>query len=484
MIKKPAIIITILLISIAVYGQAGSGKSRGAAIIEAFKYEPIELNIPEIGMDIDRIVMDNGLVVYLYEDHSLPLFNLYTIIRCGDIFDPSEKQGLSRLVGQVMRTGGTETISGDSLNILLEFIAGSLETGIGMENGTANLSILSGDTEFGLKLYSDLLRHPAFPQDKIDLAKEDIKTEIKRRNDNPHGISSRYFDNIIYGDHPYGHIQEWPIVRDITRDDLVSYHRKYFVPENIIIGIAGDFNKKDVLEKLKKNLGDWKKSGQVLPDYPPVLYTSHPGVFQIKKEINQAYILLGHLGIKRNNPDRYAIDLLNYILGAGSFTSRLTSTVRSDEGLAYSVGSRYNTGNRDFGTFEAYCQTKSATAHKAIGLMLNEIRKIRDEGVTDVELDEAREATINRFIFNFDNSGEIINNMISLEFNGYPPDYYQRYLDYYRQVTMDDIKRVAIEYLKPDSLTLVVVGNPDDYDRSLDDFGQVTNIELIEPVIE
>ena len=175
---------------------------------------------------------------------------------------------------------------------------------------------------------------------------------------------------------------------------------------------------------------------------------------------------------------------MNYILGGGSFTSRLTSKVRSDEGLAYSVGSRFMIDSRDFGSFFAYTQTKSSTANKAIGLMLDEIRKIRDNGVTTAELEEARSSTINRFIFNFDNAGEIVRNLMSLEYDGYPLDYYNNYLDYYRKVTQDDIKRVANEYLKPENLTIILVGNPDLYEKPMDEFGPVTNIELLEPVIE
>jgi len=471
----------ILTMAVVSFGQADTKTSPGAEIIDQMKFAPIELNIPEVGDQVKRIVMDNGLTVYLYEDHTLPLFNLYSLIRCGDIFDPDNKQSLSQMVGTVMRTGGTESVSGDSLNILLEYIGGSLETSIGSESGHANLSVMAGDVDLGLKLYSDLLRHPAFPEDKIELAKEDIRNSIKRRNDNPHNITGRYIDNIVYGDHPYGRILEWPVVNSISRKDLIDYHKKFFVPNNIIIGIAGDFKSDELLKKLDKYLGDWKKSENSLPDYPKVQKSYHPGVYEIRKDINQAYIVLGHIGIKRDNPDRYAIDLLNYILGAGSFTSRLTSTVRSDEGLAYSVGSRFDTDSRDYGIFYAYCQTKSQTAHKAIDLMINEIKKIRVDGVTSDELSEARDATINRFIFRFDNSGEIINNMISLEYNGYPLDYLNHYIDNYREVTLDDIKRVAQKYLIPDDLTIVVVGNPEDFESPLDDFGAVTDIELKEP---
>lgn len=482
--KTISTLLLILAFSGVAAGQAEPVQSEGSKIIEAFDFGEIELSIPEVGVDVERIVMDNGIILYLYEDHTLPLFSLYTAIRCGGIFDPIEKNGLSGIVGKVMRTGGTESVSGDSLNMLLEYVGGSLETSIGSEKGSASLSLLSKDIDLGLKLYADLLRHPAFPQDKIDLAREELRNSIRRRNDRPRDVVARYFSNTIYGDHPYGRMLEWETVRSITREDLMDYHRRFFVPNNIMIGIAGDFDRDDIIKKLEQYLGDWKKSDAAFPEYPGLPLEYHPGVYQIKKDINQAYIRIGHLGIRRDNPARYAINLLDYILGAGSFTSRLTSTVRSDEGLAYSVGSSFDTGRRDYSAFYAYCQTKSSTAYKAISLIAEEIKKIRSGGVTETELEEARETTINRFIFTFDSPGKIVQNLMSLEYNGYPLDYYKHYLDYYRSLTAEDIKEAANKYLKPDSLSFIVVGNPDTYENSLDEFGPITNIDLSEPVLD
>lgn len=483
--KKMICILTVaFLFAGSVFCQTDELGSEGSRILENFKFDKIDLNIPEVGVDVDRIEMDNGLILFLYEDHKVPLIDLRSIIRCGDIFDPAEQDGISGLVGSVMRNGGTKSIDGDSLNMLLEFIGGSLETGIGSESGSASLNVLSKDMELGIELFADLIRNPAFPDDKLDLAKEDIKNSIKRRNDRPGSITSRYYSNILYGEHPYGRILEWESIKNISREDLETYHKKYFVPNNIMIAVAGDFDKNEILSLFKKHLGDWSKSDEPLSLYPKVEVVHHPGVYQIYKNINQANIRLGHLGVKRDNPDRYAINLMNYILGAGSFTSRLTTTVRSDEGLAYSVGSSFGTGGRDYGTFYAYCQTKSSTAHKAIKLMVGEIEKIRQEGVTEIELSEARDATINRFIFRFDNPAEIVNNLMYLEYNGYPLDYYKHYVDYYQNITIQDVNRVAKEYLKPDKLSFIVVGDPETYESPLDEFGKVTNIELSNPALD
>jgi zinc protease len=477
--------ITLLILAVATaQAQTPPAKSTASKTIESLSKGKIELTIPHLGAGVERLTLDNGLILYFYEDHKLPLFNVTAMVRCGSIYDPLEKNGLSSLIGTVMRSGGTKSISGDSLNILLEYIGGSLETSIGTESGSASLSVLSKDQDLGLKMLADLLRNPAFPQGKLDLAKTDIKNQIKRRNDNPSRLVSTYFSNTLFGDHPNGRILDWSSVKGLTIQDLVDYHQHFFVPNSIILGISGDFNKKDLLSKIMQYFGDWKKSSQPLPSQPEVAFTYHPGVYQVKKDINQAYLMIGELGIKRDNPDRYAVGLLNYVLGGGSFTSRLTSRVRSDEGLAYHVGSRFETDSRDYGVFAADCQTKSATAYKATKIITEEIQKIRKEGVTEQELEEARNSIINRLVFNFDTSWKIVSNLMSLEFDGYSPDYYDKYLENYRRVTLADVKQVAQKYLKPDQLTYIVVGKPETFEKSLSEFGKITNIDPPKPVIE
>lgn len=483
--KKLLIFTIALLVLFNVISLAQSAtKSIGSKTIDALTQSKIELTIPKVGTDVQRVVLDNGLTVYLYEDHRLPLFSGQAMIRCGGIYDPKEKNGLSSLVGTVMRSGGTKSISGDSLNNMLELMGGTLETMIGLEQGSASLNVLAKDQETGLKLLADVLRNPAFPQDKLDLAKTDMKNQIRRRNDDPNRLVAQYFANTIYGDHPLGRMLEWSSVKGITVQDLNDYHDKHIVPNNIILGFSGDFKKDDLLAKIKMYFGDWTKSTQALPKVTPVAMAYHPGVYQVKKDINQAYLQIGELGIKRDNPDRFAVDLLNYILGGGSFTSRLTSHVRSDEGLAYHVSSSFEVNSHDYGTFSVNCQTKSGTAYKATRLITEEIARIRKDGVTQQELTDAQNSITNRLVFNFDTAPKIIRSLMSLEFDGWPPDYFDKYLDAYRKVTVADVKSAAQKYLKPDQMTYLVVGKPETFEKPLNDFGKVTNIEVAKPALE
>lgn len=464
--------------------QTGGPQSVGGKKIATFAYAPIDWQVPRVGKDVERYVTKNGMVVYLKEDHTLPEFRINALIRCGDIYDAPEQEGLSGLVGTVMRSGGTQSLPPDSLNALLEYIAASIETGIGMESGSASLYCLAKDTETGVKLFADVLRRPAFREEKIDLAKEQIRKSIKSRNDNPGSIVAREFDHTLYGDHPYGRVLEWATVKAITKDDLAAYHKRYFVPGGIMLGITGDFASAKIKKMIDKYFGDWTSGGEEVGAAPVVTKEFKPGVFFIEKDVNQSNIRFGHLGITDDNPDRYAISVMNFILGGGSFNSRMTSRVRSDEGLAYSVGSRFETDSRDLGAFYAYTQTKSSTTLKAMRLMKAEVERIRQAAVSDDELALAKDSYINRYVFGFTSAGQVVSRLMGLEYDDRPRDELEKYLDNIRAVTAADVQRVAEQYLQPDKISYVVVGKRADLDGDISEFGDVVDLPLVEPVID
>lgn len=483
--KNSALFITMIIMAFATADLcAQEMTSPGSKEIAKMSHPELNWNVPQVGKEVTRKVLDNGLILYLMEDHELPLISAQALIRTGSIYDTKENMAVAGITGTVMRTGGTKTYSPDSLNALLEFIAGSVESGIGTESGSASLSIMAKDLELGLEILYEVLRYPAFDSAKIDLEKSQIRESIRRRNDRPGSIISREFDHLIYDDHPYGRILEWEDVEDIGRDDLIDYHRKYYCPNNIMMAFAGDFDTDELIGKIDDLLGEWPKSELQLPPMPEVELRFKPGVFVIDKDITQTNIRVGQLGIKRDNPDRYAITLMNFILGGGSFTSRLTTRVRSDEGLAYSVGSRFSTGSRDYGLFYAYTQTKTATTHRALEIFFEELNRIKKEIPSQAEFETARDSYINNFVFQFDSPGEIVNRLMSLEYDHYPPDYYQDYLQNVRAVTRDDIRNVAEKYIKPDSMTIIVLADTSAIVGSLSDFGKVTNLQLEEPDVD
>jgi len=482
----------VLLLAASAWGQhgrsnaptTGGPESVGGKLIAAFEYEPIDWQVPQVGRDVERWEMSNGMVVYFKEDHTLPEFRIRARIRCGNMYDPPEHNGISGLVGTVMRSGGTKRLTPDSLNSALEYIAASIETSIGDESGSASLYCLSKDIELGLELFADVLQNPRFDPDKLDVAKEQIRKSIKSRNDQPSRIVAREFDRRLYGDHPWGRVLEWETVKPVGQADLIAYHDRCFVPNGIMLGITGDFDTGKIKGWLDKHFSGWPRGSEASPDAPPVDMAYYPGVYFIEKDVNQTSIRFGHLGIKQDNPDRYAISVMNFILGGGSFNSRMTSRVRSDEGLAYSVGSRYETGDTDYGRFFAYCQTKSSTTLKAMDLMRAEIDRIRSGEVTDDELALAKDSYINRYVFQFTSAGQIVGQLMALEYDDRPRDLLEVYLGHVRAVTKDDVFRVAQDYLHPDKLTYVVVGKKEELDGDLATLGPVTDIELRDPVVD
>lgn len=479
------VILSIWIMAIVISSVAAQNtQSPGSKLVGAIQTKDLKWQIPRVGVEVQRIVLENGMIVFLLPNHELPLVDANLLIRTGDIYEPADNMAIPGLTGTLMRTGGTKTMTADSLDALLEFMAASIDVGIGTESGSASISVLAKDTKIGFRILADILMNPAFSEKKLQLEKDQIREDIRRRNDSPGQIINREFDHLLYGEHPNGRIVEWKNVKDIKRSDLIAFHKKYFCPNNVMIAVSGDFEPDSMIQIIKQSFAGWQKQEINFAPVPEVKFEYKPGVYIINKDITQANIRIGQLGIKRDNPDRYALTLMNYILGGGSFTSRLTTKVRSNEGLAYSVGSALDIMTRDYGTFEAHCQTKSGSAHKATSIILDEIKKITEEPVDTQEFAMARDAYINQYVFNFTSPGQIVNRLMSLEYEHMPPDFYEKYLDNIRAVTLNDIQRVAQKYLKPDSLTIIVVGNPSTFDAPFADFGKITNIPLEAPVIK
>jgi len=451
-------------------------QSEGAKIISRFKYMPIEFTPPKPR----RVVLDNGMILYLLEDHDLPIFRITAQVRTGAVYDPREKCGLANLVGSVMRRGGTKTRPPEQINEELEFIAASVETSIGRESGSASLSTMKKDIDKGLEIFADVLMNPSFPEDMIKKEKDEILESIRRENDRPEQIVFREFMKLLYDEnHPYSRktVGYKDTVVNITRDDIVAFHKKYFHPNNFIMGVSGDFDTEEILKKMDDVFGKWEKTEIDFPEIVPVKKQFRKSVNYIYKDINQAHVVAGHIGINRLNKDYFPIKILDFILGSGDFIARIPSKVRSDEGLAYSAYSTFYTP-RDLGFFFVSCQTKSKSTVKAIKLSLNEVKKIREELVDDEELELAKDTYINQFIFNFTSSSTIVSQMVDIEYEGLPLNYLETYVDNIKAVTKEDLLRVSKEYLHPDKMILLVIGNMEQFDKPLTEFGEVNTIKL------
>lgn len=455
---------------------AGKPESEGARIVSGFKFKPLNFVPPKV----ERVVLENGMVGYLLEDHDLPLFNITARVRTGAVYEPPEKAGLASMTGYVMRSGGTMSMPADKMNEELEFMAASVETSIDRESGSVNLSALKKDIDKGLKIFADVIMNPAFPEEKIRMRKDEVIESIRRENDNPSQIAHREFRRVLYDSkHPYSRKIEGTLetIEKITREDMISFHKNYFRPNNSIFGISGDFNKDEIIRKLNAVFSGWKKEEVCFPEVPKVESRFEKSVYYVYKDINQANVIMGHLGIQRRSPDYFPVMLMNFILGGGSFTARIPGRIRSDEGLAYSAYSAFQTA-RDLGIFFVACQTKSESTNRAISIALEELEKICKTPVDKEELAQAKETFVNQFIFRFTTSASIVAQKVDIEYEGLPLNYLETYLENVQVVTQNDIQRVARKYLHPDKIRILVVGDREKFDKPLDSFGKVNVIEL------
>ena len=448
---------------------------------EELTFEPIEFNPPVP----EKRMLSNGMTLYLIEDHELPLFNINGLIKTGDIYDPADKVGLSSIFATVMRTGGTVSREPDALNEELESMAASVEVGMSREYGTVNLSTLAEDIEKGLEIFADVLRNPAFREDKLELRKQQSVERIRRRNDNPIQLAWRNFSAKLYGtDHPFGWYTEIEGIESITADDLKAFHAKYYHPDNMMLAITGDFDTETLIAQLEKVFEDWETADITFPDVPSVDPTPKPSVNYIFKDLPQSVMLIGHFGIKRTPdfPDYFALRVMNDILGEGGFTSRLMREVREKAGLAYMVGSIMpTTYYTNPGEWFAYSQTRTDKTAEAISLIIDVVKGLRDTPVPDAELQRTKDSLINSFVFGFESSSQIAFQQMMLAYRGFAPDFLETFTDNIAKVTAEDVQAVAQKYLHPDALTIVTVGNKANFDRSLDEFGEVNEIKIEQP---
>ena len=448
---------------------------------EELTFEPIQFKPPVP----QKHELSNGMVLYLLEDHELPVFDISGLVRTGTIYDSSDKVGLASIFASVMRTGGTISREPDALNEELESMAASVEVGMSPEYGSVSLSTMAEDIEKGLEIFADVLRNPAFREDKLELRKQQAIEAIRRRNDNPIQLAWRNFSEILYGkDHPFGWYAEIEHVESITVDDLKAFHAKYYHPNNMMLAITGDFDTNTLIAQLEKVFEGWERAEINFPVILAVDNNPKPSINHISKDLPQTTMLIGHFGIMRTPdfPDFFALRVMNDILGEGGFTSRLMMEVREKHGLAYMVGSLMQTSlYSNPGEWFAYSQTRAEKTAEAISLIINIVRDLRKTPVSDDELQRTKDSLINSFVFGFESSSQIAFQQMILDYRGFAPDFLETFTDNIAKVTVEDVQEVAKKYLHPDALTIVTVGNQDNFDRPLSEFGEVNEIKIKQP---
>lgn len=442
---------------------------------------PRTMKFPELNFRIpkaERVVLACGMPVYLLRDTELPIIGVTALVRVGSVYEPAAQAGLAGIVGTVMRSGGAGGIAPEQMDDKLEFMASSVESGIGSDMGTVSLTTLKKNFTRTLQIFSQVLLHPDFSEKRLEIAQRQAIEGLRRQNDDPKEIADREISRAIYAGHPLGEVATFASINSITRQDVISFHRRFYRLDNMILAVSGDFDRDVLIKELNSVFTAEKYPGaMVLPNVPQPERKFQGEVLYGRKDVNQTVIRMGHLGLSKDSPDIYAVRLLDYILG-GSFTSRLTMEIRTNQGLAYNVGSRFDIGRRFTGTFISETETKAESTVKTINLMKKIIARMTQEPVSDAELSAAREYIINSFMFGFTSPASIVTQRARLEYYGYPDGYLEQYRDNIAKVTKMDILKAARTYLHPDAFKLVVIGDAAKFDQPLSTQGTVRELDL------
>ena len=409
-----------------------------------------------------RVTLKSGPVAYVVPDRELPLVNIVVYTHTGQYVEPAGKEGLAELTGYLLARGGTKSKTAEALEERLAFLAAQLNSGIGENQGSVSLNLLAKDLDEGLGILREVLTAPRFQDDKIALRKQQMLQGMKERNDDSAAIEGREEEFLAFGEHFWANRYSTAAsVNSLTRADLEQFHQQWFHPDNFVVAVSGDFDRDQMIQKLDTLFSDWPFKGETPPPIPTNTTFAATGVFLVDKDVNQGRVAMMLPGIVRENPDYFAVTVMNDILGGGGFTSRIMSRVRSDEGLAYDAHSSFPGGVYYPLTFTAGFQSKSRTVAYAASLVLDEMKKMAAAPVTESELDVSKHGFVDRFPRMFATKAQVANAFAQDEFTGRyarHPDFWRTYRKRMEAISRDDVLRVAKQYLTPDKLVMLVVG--------------------------
>lgn len=426
---------------------------------EAIKFATLQFTPPK-AKDFRRTLPD-GTPVYMAPSKEFPLVNLTLTFKGGAYMDPKDIPGLTGAMAAMMRSGGTATMKPAEFDEKLDFLA----TNVGVAGRgaiVANMNSLTSNLDASMKLFFDMLRNPGFDQARLDIMRGQAVEGMKQRNDEAGQILGREWSYLVYGP---DHFESQQATKDgwdaVTPERLRAQHDRIVHPGNVIISVTGDFDPEDMMKRLAAGMEGWKR-GDMAPNPPAPTNVFKPGVYHVGKEIPQGKVRIGRRSIQRDDPDFYSAEVMNEILGGGGFTSRLMKNIRSNEGLAYSVGSRFDAGVYYPGQFAGAFESKNGTVALAIKLMRDEFKRMQDEPVSAEELEVAKKSFIEAFPGQFSSKDVTLGIFVSDEWTGRDPEYWQRYRDAIQKVTAADVQRVAKKYLNFDDMAVMLVGKWDE----------------------
>jgi len=447
--------------------------------LEKIKYPELKpFNLPQI----DRSTTANGIKLRLIKNDTLPLIELKILFKGGEAYEPRNRIGLATATARLLRIGGTSELDPEKLDRFLDTRAISLSIDADSDYFSISLSCLEEDFADAVSLLAAILRKPAFAGEKLSEIKLQLQTAIARRNDDPAGIVSREFERLIYGPNsPLAAPIEYDHVIDLSRQDIQEFHRAFFAPDNMLVGVIGPLDMPRVKEIFEKLFGDWHHSAQI-PPYPQVEEPERDFKVALaeKSNLNQTYLAIGQFGLKEESADyteKARIMVFNSIF-SGGFSSRLMSRVRVKMGLTYGIGggiitNPFYAGKTVYSTF-----TQSKNTLKAIAAIIDEIEGIRKQAVSAGELQGAKDYFLNSYVFRFSTPEQILESSLRNEFYGIPGDFLENLVKAIKGVSAADILATANKYLQPEKMVIMIVGKEADIQGDLAQFGKVKKLDI------
>ncbi|HSO75100.1 MAG TPA: pitrilysin family protein [Blastocatellia bacterium] len=430
-----------------------------------------------VRLNVERVALPNGLVVLVSENHSTPSISISAMVRAGSRFEDDENAGLASLAAELIEEG-TTTRTSKQIAEAVDSTGGHLMTFGDHQSSRLAVVALSRDFELVLDIASDVLMNAVFPEDKVRQQTERRAAQIVSRLDVPRTQASDIFNEIVFRGTPQHRpaVGYEATVRRLSRKGIEEFYRRYYVPNNAALAIAGDIDGNEAIECVASAFSTWERARDfVPPDVPRPSLDAQPVERYVSASKEQVNVFIGHLGIERKDPDYHALLVMDTILGSSpGFTSRIPRILRDEQGLAYSTFANItSSAGIDPGRFVAYIGTAPTNLDRARAGLRGEIARIVEEGVTEEELEIAKSYLTGSFVLRFQRNGQVAEFMLEAETYGLGFDYLEKYPELIRAVTVEDVNRVTRKHIHPERLTTVVVG-------PVDEAGRVINKELNE----
>ena len=428
---------------------------------------------------INRMTLDNGLEVLTLEHHEQPVVAMRLVLRGGMSYDTPDKAGLANFTAGLLRQG-TTTRDANQISEEIDFVGGSLSAGAGLDATFATCGVLTRHTAVGIDLLADIVINPTFAEDEVERLRKQIIAGIMQSKDDPNSVVSEMYDKKLFGDHPYGlpSVGDLETATEITRDDIVAFHDKYYMPNNSFLIIVGDIEPKEIFGMVEEKFSVWEKG--VIPELnlpePPAV-NGYSIILINKPDATQSNIKFGHLGVNRSNPDIFAVRVMNYIVGGGGFASRLMKDIRAEQGLTYDIGTQFGY-NRDISNFTVTTYTKNETTAEAIKSTIDLLKNVCSNGLTEKEVDECHSFYSGYFPLVFETPSQIALQLQTAILYNLGEKYLTSYISNINGIDVNKAGEAAKKYIDPDNMLFVIVGKAEDIQAGLEEIGPVTVYEL------